>query len=384
MFGLRRTFVVVLAVALAFGIPSGALRASGSPGLPQFQAPGRPYSGDCSVVLPQADRMEKGLEVQKKAIERTEAQIAAARGQTPPSPAEVGTPDQAKGLVSSLMAKGAELRTRLQALKLNPEQTASRDRLLKYFDGIDKLSTSVDVGLAGFKYKQAMVDVQNLQQLAEATATYLSDSGLGDMLAGELGGRLLGEALGGPAGFLIFEASALAIEVGARMAEQEINASELQQAESTRDALKFQYDAMRERIEFMRQNCGPVNSAQSKPPEKPDPPQRASGKKGAKPDNGGDAPRAKSGGAGKVVAAAAVAGGAAIGGLYALNVMRNAANNNLGGGCDPSKAPINQINTYCFGSTRNTTLCNQYIAQYDSFCKSCGYSGFDTGVGGCR
>jgi hypothetical protein len=383
MVGLRRIFVVVLAVALAFGIPSGALRASGSPGLPQVQAPGRPYSGDCSVVLPQADRMEKGLEVQKKAIERTEAQIAAAKGLTPPSPVEVGTPDQAKGLVSSLMAKGAELRTKIQALKLNPEQSASRDRLLKYFDGIDKLSTSVDVGLAAFKYKQAMVDVKNLQQLAEATSTYLSDSGLGDMLAGELGGRVLGETLGGPAGFLIFEASALAIEVGAREAEQEINASELQQAESTRDALKFQYDAMRERIAFMRQNCGPANSAQSKPPANPDPPQQASGKKSAKPSKPADGQRAR-GGSGKVVAAAAVAGGAAIGGLYAMNALRNAVNNNLGGGCDPSKAPINQINTYCFGSTRNTTLCNQYIAQYDSFCKSCGYSGFDTGTGGCR
>ncbi len=102
---------------------------------------------------------------------------------------------------------------------------------------------------------------------------------------------------------------------------------------------------------------------------------------GKKSRNGGDGTGMSKGARIGIMAAALGGSGIALG--YALNQLAQ-MNNESNSGCDSSKAPINEINYYCFGSTRNTALCNQYIAQYDSFCKSCGYSRFDTSTGGCR
>jgi hypothetical protein len=380
MVALRRSMAIILGVSSAVGIPAWAVRASSGHGSPQIQAPGRPYSGSCSVVLPQAEHLRKGLAVQKQAMERTEALIAAAKGGTPPPSAPVSPAvDTSKSIISSLLSEEAALRKKLEALPLTADASASRARILKDLDRINVGANAVDVLLAAGKYQQAMAEVTSLRELSEATGTYLMDSGLADMLAAHVGARLLGGALGGPAGVLIVQAAALGIDVGARLAGQEISASEVQQAQDTLDALKFQYDAMQGRIQFMVDNCAPESKPQpessSEPGQPPQPPSSKGGKS------------AKAGGgsgsnAGKVVAVTALAGGAAVLTGYALNEMRkvNAAQS----GCDSSKAPINEINTYCFGSTRNTTLCNQYIAQYDSFCKSCGFSRFDVNQGGCR
>jgi hypothetical protein len=111
------------------------------------------------------------------------------------------------------------------------------------------------------------------------------------------------------------------------------------------------------------------------------------GAKGKAPD-ASDAGEAKAGrsAARTVVPMVAAAAAGGVGAWYALNK----ANLTGGASCGPSDAPINEINTYCFGSTRNTTLCNQYIAKYDDFCRRCGntsnggpYRGFDPNTGGC-
>jgi hypothetical protein len=195
-----------------------------------------------------------------------------------------------------------------------------------------------------------------------------------------VGKQVLGEALGGPAGVLIVQATALGIDVGAHLAEQEIDASELRQAQDTYDALKYQYDAMQARIQFMRDNCTPSDKPQTKSEAKPSPPPDPPASKGSK-RGGASSPRTTKS-SGQVVALAVLLAGGAAGTLYAVNMLKNL--NTSSSGCDPSKAPINEINTYCFGSTRNTALCNQYVAQYDSFCKSCGFSGFDVNQGACK
>jgi hypothetical protein len=79
----------------------------------------------------------------------------------------------------------------------------------------------------------------------------------------------------------------------------------------------------------------------------------------------------------KLVAIGAIAAGGALGAAYASKLSTT-------GGCDTSSAPVNEIYTYCFGATRNTTQCNYYIGEYDKFCKSCGFSGFDAGTGSCK
>jgi hypothetical protein len=383
MIALRRTFVVVLALSVSFGVASFAVRASGFPGSAQIQAPGRPYSGECSVVLPQAERLEKGLGVQRDAIARTEAQIAAAKGATSPAPT-VPVVDSTKSLIMGLLEEKAALRTKLEKLKLSADAEASRTRIFSYLDKIGDASTVVDVLLAGGKFNQAWAEAKNIGQMAEATGTYLMDSGLADALAGELGKRALGGAIGGPAGALIVQAAALGIEVGAHLTEQEINANDLRQAESTRDALKYQLSAIEDRISFMKDNCAPDSQSQSKPSAKPssppEPPAQNSGKRQKT-----SSTQATKGGpsAGKIVAATVIAGGATVGALYAAQAVQNATTTSSTK-CDPSKAPINEINYYCFGSTRNTSMCNQYISQYDSFCKSCGFSRFDVNQGGCR
>jgi hypothetical protein len=367
--------VMVVCIVLA-GSQSGPVAAGG----PKGQAAGRPYSGDCSVVLPQAQQLAKGLAVQEDAMRRAAALIAAAKPGAPPL-SNLASPavDSAKSVITALMSEGAALRQKLEALQLNAGASTARARILKDLDNVNTGAGVVDVLLAGGKYQQAMAEVNNLRQLTEATGTYLMDSGLADMLAAQLGKQLAGGALGGPAGVLIVQAAALGIDVGARLAEQEINASELRQAQDTYDALKYQYDAMQGRIQFMVDNCAPTNqpetksSANSSPP--PDQPASKKGKGGGSSQGSARSP-------GKTIAGVTLLAGAAVGAVVVATQLTSL--NTAGASCDSSKAPINEINTYCFGSTRNTTLCNQYIAQYDSFCKSCGFSGFDVNQGKCK
>ncbi len=106
------------------------------------------------------------------------------------------------------------------------------------------------------------------------------------------------------------------------------------------------------------------------------------GKKAKGTGGNGDQAAKSSSSTGKIVGVAAAAAGGAVAIGYAASLASQM--NNSASGCDTSKAPINEINYYCFGSTRNTAMCNQYIAQYDSFCKSCGFSRFDVNQGGCR
>ncbi len=373
---IRRVFVITLVCSVLAGIQSGPVVA----GSPQGQASGRPYSGECSVVMPQAQQLAKGLAVQEDAMRRSAALIAAAKGGAP-TPSNLAAPvvDSAKSVITSLMSEGAALRQKLEALQLNAGASTARARILKDLDTVNTGASLVDVMLAAGKYQQAMSEVNNLRQLTEATGSYLMDSGLADMLAAQLGQKLAGGALGGPAGVLIVQAAALGIDIGARLAEQEINAVELRQAQDTYDALKYQYDAMQARIQFMVDNCAPSNppdtrsSGASRPP--PDQPASKKGK-GAGPSRG------SASSPGKTIAGVTLLAGAAVGAAVVATQLTNL--NTGGSGCDSSKAPINEINTYCFGSTRNTTLCNQYIAQYDSFCKSCGYSGFDVNQGKCK
>lgn len=377
MVTLRRVLVVILAWSLSVGVASGPVGA----GTPQGQAPGRPYSGDCSVVLPQAQQLAKGLAVQEQAMQRTAALIAAAKAGTA-QPAGAGAAvDSAKSVISSLLSEGALLRKKLEALQLGADASTSRARVLADLDKINVASNAVDVALAAGKYQQAMADVADLRQLAEATGGYLMDSGLADLLAGEVGKRVLGEAIGGPAGALIVQAAALGIDVGARLAEQEINANDVRQAQDTYDALKYQYDAIQSRIQFMVDNCQPAATSDAQPSAKSSPPPQpqSPAPTGKKSTRGGNT-QAGSKAAGAALLIGLVAGA----GAAAAVAVSNLSTTTTSSGCDTSKAPINEINTYCFGSSRNTTLCNQYIAQYDSFCKSCGFSGFDTSQGKCR
>jgi hypothetical protein len=374
MVRLARAFVVVLACSLLAGIQSGPFAA----GTPQGQAPGRPYSGDCSVVMPKAQQLAKGLAVQEEAMRRAAALIEAAKGGTaPPSNLPSATVDSSKSVITSLMSEGAALRQKLEALKLTADASAARTRILKDLDNVNTGASLVDVLLAGGKYQQAMAEVNNLRQLTEATGSYLMDSGLADMLASQLGGQLAGEALGGPAGVLIVQAAALGIDVGARLAEQEINASELRQAQDTYDALKYQYDAVQARIQFMVDNCAPSNQPEPKSSTKATPPPAS------KTGTGTTTSSRPAKSAGQKAAAGVLLGGGVAAVVWAAGQLGSLTTTS-GSGCDTSKAPINEINTYCFGSTRNTALCNQYVAQYDSFCKSCGYSGFDVNQGKCK
>ena len=202
-------------------------------------------------------------------------------------------------------------------------------------------------------------------------------SGLADTLAFQLGKQLAGGALGGPAGVLIVQATALGIDVGARLAEQEINASDLRQAQDTYDAIKYQYDAMQARIQFMVDNCAPSNQPETKSAVNSTPPPAS------KKSTGTTTSSRPARSAGQKAAAGALLGGGVAAVALAVGQLNN-MDTTSGSGCNSSKAPINEVNTYCFGSTRNTTLCNQYLAQYDTFCKSCGYSGFDVNQGKCK
>jgi hypothetical protein len=376
MVALRRFLILLLAWSLCAvpGVPLRAVGSNASSAEPQGQAPGQPYSGDCAQAIPAAERLQKGLAVHDDAMRRAQAIIDAAKGGT--RPASLGAPsvDAAKSVTMEIVKTDNWLGQQISALKLGAAASASRTRILESLKKISDGSAAVDALLAAGKYKQAMDEVTNMQQLSEATGTYLMDSGIGDMLAAEAGASLLtgtvGASLAGPAGILIVQVAALGMEVAANEIQSEINASDVRQAQDTYDAVKFQRGLIEGRIRNLIDFCKPT----PKPEPKQDPPAKGSAKKGRPTDDGSKS------NVGKVVAVGVLAGGAAVAVGYAANLAKQTGES----GCDPSSAPINEINYYCFGSTRDTAMCNKYIAQYDSFCKSCGFSRFDVNQGGCR
>jgi hypothetical protein len=378
MIAVRRLFVILLVWSLSVpaGVPLRALTTLGSGEGGQRPAPGQPYSGDCAQAIPAAERLQKGLASHEDAMRRAQALIASAKGGTAPAGLGARSVDAAKSVTEELLKTCDALRQKIAALKLGGSASDSGARILKSLDNIGTLSIGVDALLAAGKYKQAMDDVTNMRQLAETTGTYLMDSRIGDMLAAEAGASLLtgtvGASLAGPAGVLIVQVAALGIEVGANAIQADIEANDVRQAQDTLDAVKFQKGLIEDRITSLVDFCRPT----PKPETKQNAPAKEPAGKGKLAGSGG-----KSGNAGKIAVLAAGAAGAAVAVGYAAKLAKQNASES---GCDTSKAPINEINAACFGSTRNTSLCNQYIAQYDSFCKSCGYSRFDTGVGGCR
>lgn len=291
--------VAVLA-ALLF-LPLGAT--SGSAQVAGLSAPGQPYV-DCTHATERYDRLNRGLGVQRDAIRRTEALLAALREERTAGTKEARdqlmerTLDTLESHAADQLELMKELREKALALPTPADATKAAARL-KWMEQVSTLQNSVTALQAlanAFEAGQAYgTEVQRgshtvAEHLRAANKLFV-DSGLAESIGGELA------KAGGPVGVAAFEGSLSLLD---HLVAEQSDWDRLLEEQRAADNLNRMTGALNnveEKMANLVQDCpaqfGRDTSAQTQastsltpPPSTPEPPApstaKTSGKKGGK------------------------------------------------------------------------------------------------------
>jgi hypothetical protein len=208
---------------------------------------------DCPQTRAARDRLAGGLPVQVAAIQKTEAQLQAARQGVQLARNESkavllrAAVDEAKGYAQDVLTSAKGLRAQIGALKgLDP---ATRDTLIRatnalVFGGEDlqDVFTAAEVGYRAGEEVQRKTDHLS-RQVADIADKLLMESGIAEKVGEELAGKLWG-----PLGELGFRGAKLSIEFGVAMGKGLISQSEQEAAQKHLETMQNQYERAKRRI----------------------------------------------------------------------------------------------------------------------------------------
>jgi hypothetical protein len=211
----------------------------------------------CAEGRAARDRLAEGLPVQYDAIQRTDAQLTAARVGVAAASADAraalvkGAVEQAKAYAQMTLTQADALRGQIEALKgLDP---TARDRVIHILHtlntlnfGAEKLSASLKAGSQLGRETQTQVDELSRRWLE--VYDFLVSSRLL-----EQGGIQLSMKLGGPVGGMLFRGGLTLIDVSVALGNGQLSQADQEAAEYALGKLRTQYDRTTQRIAALDQ-----------------------------------------------------------------------------------------------------------------------------------